>query len=50
LRENVEGSENFALSGVVEDSLYTFDAWTNATGGADYYPLHISVNVWKRTA
>lgn len=33
LRENVEGSENFALSGVVEDSLYTFDAWTNATGG-----------------
>ena len=29
----MEGSENFALSGVVEDSLYTFDAWTNATGG-----------------
>ena len=47
----MEGGLNFALSGVVEDSLYTFDAWTNATGGGeDYYPLHISVNVWKRTA
>lgn len=39
LRENVEGSENFALSGVVEDSLYTFDAWTNATGGGGLLPL-----------
>ena len=38
LRENVEGSENFALSGVVEDSLYTFDAWTNATGGGGLLP------------
>lgn len=33
LKQNVEGGSNFALSGVVEDSLYTFDAWTNATGG-----------------
>ena len=33
LKQNMEGGSNFALSGVVEDSLYTFDAWTNATGG-----------------
>lgn len=33
LKQNAEGGSNFALSGVVEDSLYTFDAWTNATGG-----------------
>lgn len=33
LKQNTEGGSNFALSGVVEDSLYTFDAWTNATGG-----------------
>lgn len=33
LKENAQGNANFALSGVVEDALFTFDAWTNATGG-----------------
>lgn len=38
LKQNAEGGSNFALSGVVEDSLYTFDAWTNATGGGGLLP------------
>lgn len=33
LKENTQGNANFAMSGVVEDALFTFDAWTNATGG-----------------
>lgn len=33
LKENAQGNANFAMSGVVEDALFTFDAWTNATGG-----------------
>lgn len=32
LKENAQGNANFAMSGVVEDALFTFDAWTNATG------------------
>lgn len=33
LKENTQGNANFAMSGVVEEALFTFDAWTNATGG-----------------
>lgn len=33
LKENTQGSENFALSGAVEDMFHTFDEWTNSTGG-----------------
>lgn len=29
---------------------WDMDACRATGGGADYYPLHVSVNVWKRTA
>ena len=37
---------------VAADDRYNWDmdACRATGGGADYYPLHISVNVWKRTA
>ena len=38
LKENTQGNANFAMSGVVEDALFTFDAWTNATGGGGLLP------------
>lgn len=51
LKENTQGSENFALSGVVEDMFHTFDEWTNETGGgAPFYPSYATVFAWRRTA
>jgi hypothetical protein len=37
---------------VASDVKYNWDMNSSreAGGGADYYPLHISVNVWERTA
>lgn len=37
---------------IAQDKKYNWDmdACRATGGGADYYPLHISVNVWKRTA
>ena len=37
LSQNFEGRENFALSGQSVDTRYTFNDWTNATGGASTY-------------
>ena len=34
LSQNYEGRENLALSGRNVDTTYTFDNWTNSTGGA----------------
>lgn len=37
---------------IAQDKKYNWDmdACIATGGGADYYPLHVSVNVWKRTA
>lgn len=37
LSQNYEGRENLALSGRNIDTTYTFDNWTNSTGGATAY-------------
>lgn len=48
LKNNTEGGENFALSGVIQDSIHTFDKWTNATGGGQTTTRFTSPSMYGR--
>ena len=39
LSQNYEGRENLALSGRNVDTTYTFDNWTNSTGGGNHIQI-----------